>query len=92
MSLRDTWDNIKCTNIQIIRVPEEEKQKEYEKILKILVKNFHNMVKPLELRKPREVYRINPKRHTRRHILSKLTKIKHKEQMLKVARKKQQIT
>ena len=48
MSLRDTWDNIKCTNIQIIRVPEKEKQKEYEKILKILVKNFHNMVKPLE--------------------------------------------
>ena len=23
-SLRDLWDNIKCTNIQIIRVPEEE--------------------------------------------------------------------
>ena len=24
-SLRDLWDNIKCINIQIIRVPEEEK-------------------------------------------------------------------
>ena len=23
-SLRDLWNNIKCTNIQIIRVPEEE--------------------------------------------------------------------
>ena len=26
-SLRDLWDNIKCTNIRIIRVPEEEKKK-----------------------------------------------------------------
>ena len=32
-SLRDLWDNIKCTNIQIIGVPEEEeKNKGYEKI------------------------------------------------------------
>ena len=23
-SLRDLWDNVKCTNIRIIRVPEEE--------------------------------------------------------------------
>ena len=27
-SLRDLWDNIKCTNIQIIGVPEEEEKKE----------------------------------------------------------------
>ena len=27
-SLRDLWDNIKCTNIQIIGVPEEEVEKE----------------------------------------------------------------
>ena len=42
-SLRDLWDNIKCTNIQIIRVPkEEEKKKGYEKII---VENFPNMEK-----------------------------------------------
>ena len=28
VSLRDLWDNIKCTNIQIIGVPEEEEKKE----------------------------------------------------------------
>ena len=36
--------------------------------------------------------RISPRRNTPRHILIKLTKIKHKEQILKTAREKQQIT
>ena len=35
---------------------------------------------------------INPRQNTPRHILIKLTKIKHKEQILKAAREKQQIT
>ena len=44
-SLRDLWDNIKCTNIQIIGVPEEEeKKKRYEKNFEeIIVENFPNM-------------------------------------------------
>jgi len=36
--------------------------------------------------------RINPRRNTPRHILIKLTKIKHKEQILKAAKEEQQIT
>ena len=33
-SLRDLWDNIKCTIIRMIRVPEEEERKKgYEKIV-----------------------------------------------------------
>ena len=36
--------------------------------------------------------RINPKKNTPRHILIKLMKIKHKEQILKAGREKQQIT
>ena len=36
--------------------------------------------------------RINPRQNTPRHILIKLTKIKHKGQILKAARGKQQIT
>src|SRR5574337_854488 len=35
--------------------------------------------------------RINPRRNTTKHILIKLTKIKHKEQILKAARENQQI-
>ena len=37
-------------------------------------------------------YRINPRRNTPRHILIKLSKTKYKEQILKAAREKQQIT
>ena len=48
-SLRDLWDNIKCTNIRIIGVPEEEEQKKgYEKIFEeILVEIFPNMEKEI---------------------------------------------
>ena len=37
-------------------------------------------------------YRINPKRNTPRYILIKLTKIKHKQRILKAARKRQPVT
>ena len=82
-SLRDLWDNIQCTNIQIIAVPEEEKKKKgYEKIFKeIIVKNFPNMEKEivnLVQEAQRVPYRINSRRNRPRHILIKLTKTKHK--------------
>ena len=48
-SLRDLWDNIKCTNIHIIGVAEgEEREKGPEKIFEeIIVKNFPNMGKEI---------------------------------------------
>ena len=48
-SLRDIWDNIKCTNIRITGIPEEEeKDKWTEKIFeKIIVENFPNMGKEI---------------------------------------------
>ena len=48
-SLRDIWDNIKCTNIRIIGVPEEEEKKKVtEKIFEeIIVENFLNMGKEI---------------------------------------------
>ena len=36
-------------------------------------------------------YRINPRRNTPRYILIKLTKMKHKERILKAAKEKQQV-
>ena len=35
-SLRDLWDNIKCTNILMIRIPEEEERKGMGKFSKLL--------------------------------------------------------
>ena len=96
-SLRDLWDNIKYTNIQIIGVPEEqEKKKGYEKNFEdITVENFHNMEKEIvnQVHEAQKVpYKINPRRNIPRHILIKLTKTKHKERILKTAREKQQVT
>ena len=67
-SLRDVWDHIKCTNVQIIGVPEEEeKNKEYEKILEeIIVENFPNIEKEIanQVQEAQRVpYRINPRRN-----------------------------
>ena len=82
-SLRDLWDNIKCTNIQIIGVPEEEKKKGTEKILEeIIVENFPNMGKKIVYQvqeAQRVLYNINPRRNMPGHILIKLSKIKYKE-------------
>ena len=64
-SLRDLWDHIKCTNIPIIGVPEEEeKKKGYEKIFEeIIVENFPNMEKEIVKSKRHRVpYRKNPRR------------------------------
>ena len=90
-SLRDHWENIKCTNIRIIGVPEEEKKKGTEKIFEeIIVKNFPNIRKEIvnQVQEVQRVpYRLNPRRNIPRHILIKLTKIKFKK-ILKAAREK----
>ena len=72
-SLRDIWDNIKRTSIQIIGVPEEEERKKWtEKIFEdIIVENFRNMGKEIvnQVQEAQRVpYRINPRRNTPRHI------------------------
>ena len=89
-SLRDLWDNIKCTNIRIIGIPEEEKKKGYEKIFEeIILENFPNIENEIVNQvqeAQRAPYRINPRRNMPRYILIKLTKTKHKERILKAAR------
>ena len=93
----ETSGKISNPNIQIIGVPdEEEKKKGHEKILEeIIVENFLKMGKEIvtQVQETQRVpNRINQGQNTPRNILTKLTKIKHKEQILKAAREKQQIT
>ena len=71
---------MKCPNIQIIGVPEEDKKKGHEKIV---VEKFLIMGKEIATQfqeTQRVPNRINPRRNNSRHILITLTKIKHKEQ------------
>ena len=65
-NLGDLWDNVKCPNIRIIGVPEEEdKKKGHEKILKeIIVENFPKMGKEIvtQVQETKKVpNRINPR-------------------------------
>ena len=48
-NLRDLWDNVKCSNIRIIGIPEEEdKKKGHEKIPEeLIVENFPKMGKEI---------------------------------------------
>ena len=74
-SLKDLWDHIKCINIQIIGVPEEEdKKKGYEKSFEeIIVENFPNMEKEIvnQVQEAQRVpYRIKPRRNTPDQIRS----------------------
>ena len=92
-NLRDLWDTVKCANIRIIGVPEEkDKKKDHEKMLEeLIVENFPKMGKETitQVQETQRVpNRINPRQNTPRCILIKLTKIKHKEQILKAAREK----
>ena len=96
-NLRDLQDNMKRSNIQIIGVPEEEdKKKDHENIHEeVIVENFPKMGKEIitQVQETQRVpNRINSRQKTPRHILIKLTKTKPKEQILKAAREKQQIT
>ena len=75
-NLRDLWDNVKCPNIQIIGVPEEEdKKKGHDKILEeIIVENFPKMGKKNSHpspRNPESPKQDKPKQNTPRHILIK---------------------
>ena len=60
-----------------------------------MVENFPKMGKEIATQVPeirRVPNRINPRQNTPGHTLIKLMKIKHKEEILKAAKEKQQVT
>ena len=81
-------------NIRIIGVEEREKGPE-EIFEETIFENFPNMGKGIvsQVQQAQKVPgRINPRRNTPRHIVTKLTKIKDGDKILKAAREKQQRT
>ena len=79
-------------------MPEGEEQEQdvenlYEKIMK---ENFPNLAKEIDFQEVQEAQRLpkklDPRKHTLRHIIITLPKIKDKERILKAAREKEIIT
>ena len=95
--LRNLWDNFMCSNTQIIGVPEgEEKEQEIENLFEQIMKeNFPNLVKEIDV-PVQDIQRIpnklDPSKHTPRHIIITLPKIKDEERILKAAREKRTVT
>ena len=97
--LRNLQDIFKCSNIQIIGVPEgEEEEQEIENLFeKIMKENFPNLAKEIDFQEVQEAQRVpkklDPRRNTPRHIIIALPKtLVFKERILKTAREKETVT
>ena len=79
-------------------VPEgEEEEQEIENLFeKIMKENFPNLAKAVDFQEIQEAQRVpkklDPRKHTPRHIIITLLKIKNKEKMLKAAKGKEMVT
>ena len=96
--LGNLWNNFKCSNIQIIGVPEEKEEQEIENLFEKIVKeNFPDLAwKKIDFQEVQEAQRVpkkwDPKRNKPRHIIIRLPKIKDKERIFKAAREKETVT
>ena len=79
-------------------VPEgEEEEQEIENLFeKIMKENFPNLAKEIDFQEVQEAQRVpkklDPRKHTARHIIITLAKIKEKERILQAAREKDTVT
>ena len=78
-------------------MPEEEEEPEIENLFeKIMNENFPNLAKEIDFQEVLEAQRVpkkwDPRKHTPRHIIITLPKMKDKERILKAAREKETVT
>ena len=96
--LRNLWDNFKYSNIRIIGVPEgEEEGQEIENLFENIMKeNVPHLAKEIDFQEVQDAQRlpkkVDSRKHTPRHIIIILPKIKNKERILKAAREKETVT
>ena len=93
MSLQDSF---KCSNIRIIGVPEgEEEEQEIENLFEKIMENFPNLAKEIDFQEVQKAQRVpkklDPRKHTPRHIIITSLKIKDKERILKQQEKRRQL-
>ena len=77
-------------------MPGEEKDQEIESLFEQIMKeNFPNLEKEIDFQEVQEAQRVpknlDPRKHTPRHIIIKLPKIKDIERILKAARGKERV-
>ena len=83
--LRNLWANFKHSNIQTTGVLErEEEERENENLFENIMKeNFPNLAKEIDFQEVREAQRVpkklDPRKHTPKHIIITLPKIKDRE-------------
>ena len=96
--LRNLQDIFKHSNIQIIEVPEAEEEEQkienlFEQIMKVF---FPSLAKEIDFQEVPEAHtvpkKLDPRKHTPRHIIITLPRIKEKERILEAAREKETVT
>ena len=91
--IRKLRDNMKCSNLKIIWMPEaEEEDQEIENLFEQIMKeNFPHLAKEIDFQEVQEAQRVpkrlDPRKHTPKHIIITLPKIKEKERILNSKRK-----
>ena len=75
----------------------KEEEQEIENLFENIMKeNFPNLAKEIDFQEVQESQRVpkklDPRKHTPRHIIIKLSKIEDKERILKAAREKETVT
>ena len=94
---RHLWDNFKCPNILIIGVPDGEGEEQgIENLFEQIMENFPNLAKEIDFQEVQEAQtvpkKLDPRKHTPRHIVIILPKVKDKETTLKAAREQERVT
>ena len=81
----------------IVVAEREEEEQEMENLFEQIMKeNFPNLTKEINFQEVQEAQRVpkklDPRKHTLRHIIIKLPMIKNKERILEAAREKETVT
>ena len=92
-SVWSPWESFKHTNIHFMGVPEggEREEQEIEDLFEKMTENFLNLVKEIDVQVQEEQSvpnNRNTKRHTPKHIIIKMPKVKYEERIVKTAREK----